>query len=203
MITVITLLFGNLPYADLTIVNNRKYCKKWGYKFILVKPDSPPLEDRNPIWYKVKRAQHQLLMSDYLLYLDADAYFYNHDKSLEYLIDMLGDSDMLLSTDPPWSNINVNTGAWLVRSCLNSHFILQDWWDVPLTHPNLGHTWPIEQAAFNRVVRPAHTGIKVVEAAVLNGKGSPEDFIRHPCGLPKDMSEKVKTIEKDLDGKSA
>ena len=197
-ITVLSLLFGDLPYADLSIANNRRYCQAHGYNFVLAKPDAPPVPDRNPIWYKVLRSAEYLLEADYLLFLDADAYIFNRMIKVETLAEMLADGAMILSIDPPWSDTSANTGGFLVRRCGLAFDILRDWWSVPLSYPHHGHIWPIEQAAFNEVIRAFdqyNAGIRVIDERWLNGKGSPDDFIRHPCG--QSIEEKIARIKND------
>lgn len=186
-ITVATLVFGELPYFRYTEAINRRYCEHRGYRFEVMRPERQVL--RSPIWYKVQGAKELLAESDYVLFVDADAFFVSEAQGIERLIEEhMGDAAILFGTDRrdknfAWSDTNANCGVFLVRNCPKGFEILEEWWNSPLQGDRKWlWAWPPEQGAFNAYVRggPNARWIKVIYYAHMNGADGL--FIRHLIG---------------------
>jgi hypothetical protein len=181
---VATLLFGELPYFRYTQAINRLYCRRHGYSYKIIRP--PRQVQRCPIWFKVSGVAALLPSANFVLFMDADAYFVDHAKSLESLIhEQMEGATLLIGTDRrdetfAWSDSDANTGVFLIRRAEEAFGILADWWDAPLKYDKKWlWAWPPEQAAFNRYVRTGRYAdrIKVVRYSYMNGADGP--FIRH------------------------
>lgn len=183
-IVVATLRFGEVPYFNYSAKINRQYCHRHGYSMYTI--EAPPQTERHPIWYKVRGVRELLPSADLVLFMDADAYFVDHEKTLESLIqEHMGDAAFLVGNDRRdseyvYSDEDANMGVYLVRNSDEGIGILDDWWNVPLVHgTDTFWQWPLEQTAFNSYVRKGRysRGIKVIHYAHMNGRDG--KFIRH------------------------
>lgn len=204
---LLTLVFGEVPYFRYTEAINREYCDRHGYGFQIARPGCDVR--RSPIWQKVEGVQELLSSTDYVLFIDADAYVHDQAKRIEDLIaEHMGDAAILLGTDRrdrdfAWSDENANCGVFLVRSCDKAAEILAEWWNVPFasTHqpdwfrpwckqPRSRQAWlwrwPSEQGPFNAHVRlgPNRRWIRTIHYAHLNGTDG--TFIRHLIGFTEE-----------------
>lgn len=187
-ITVATLAFGEVPYLRYTEAINRRYCTMHGYRFEVIRPQEQVL--RSPIWYKVSGVRDLLPASDYVLFLDADAYVIDLRCPIEALVtEHMGEAAMLLGADRrdkdfAWSDTNGNAGTFLVRNCEKAFEILDEWWNSPLEHNRKWlWAWPPEQGSLNAHIRtgPNAAWIKVIYYAHMNGVDG--TFIRHLIGF--------------------
>lgn len=189
-IHVMTLAYGDVPYATFSIDINSAYCKRHGYAFTVIRPDEPPLSDRDPVWYKVKGVRDGLAGHSHILFLDADAYFFDFERRIEQLIDetMRPDDLVVVGNDAQdrevcWSRDSANTGTFLVRSGAEATALFQEWWDLPLHRPDWGVTWPFEQGGFQRhIFHKYRDRIHLVPYHHLNGRDGM--FIRHLVHMP-------------------
>jgi hypothetical protein len=187
-ITVATFVFGDVPYFGYTEAINRSYCDRHGHGFHILRP--PEKIRRCPVWYKVSGVKNLLAGSDFVLFIDADAFFLDCTKSLQSLIDehMRG-AALLFGTDRQdknfaWSDSDANTGVFLVRNCQHAVEVLEEWWNVPAVYDDRWlWTWPPEQGAFNAHVRLGRYAdqIKVINYKYMNGNDG--SFIRHLSGF--------------------
>jgi hypothetical protein len=186
-ILVATLHFGEIPYASYTKAANSSYCERHGYKFVVIRPYDQT--ERHPIWFKVKGVGDLLPSTEYLLFIDADAYFIDHEQSIESLIERhMREATFLIGNDRrdatyAYNDEKANTGVFVVRNRPKAFEILHDWWDVPQhCDPKSLWLWPIEQDAFNTYIRTgrhAHD-IRMIHYQYLNGRDG--TFIRHLMG---------------------
>jgi hypothetical protein len=115
-----------------------------------------------------------------VLYLDADAVIVDPSRKVEKLLPLLGSCDLLAARDSSW---NVNTGVMLARQAARE--LLRSWDALPLAYPELGHTWPLDELAFNRhIVNTPGLGDRVAVTPLV--RGSVGDFmggsyIQHFC----------------------
>jgi len=186
-ITVATFVFGDVPYLRYTEAINRSYCGRYGYEFRIMHP--PNRIRRCPVWYKVSGVTSLLPESDFILFVDADAFFVDHTKTVSSLIDEhMNGVALMFGTDRQnkdfaWSDSDANTGVFLIRNCRQAFEVLNEWWNVPLLYDNKWlWTWPPEQGAFNAHVRLGRHAdqIRVIEYKHINGNDG--SFIRHLSG---------------------
>lgn len=196
-IHVMTLVYGDVPYARFSVAINSAYCRRHGYAFTVIQPDEPPLRDRDPVWYKVKGVRDGLAGHSHVLFLDADAYFYDFDRRVENLIaETMRPGDLVVvgndaqDREVCWSKDSANVGTFLVRCGPDSAAMFQEWWDLPLHHPDWGKTWPFDQAGFQRHIFHRHRDrIHLVPYYLLNGRDGM--FIRHLVHMPNDQRREI------------
>lgn len=207
-ITVATLSFAEVSYLRYTEAINRAYCARHGYRFEIIRPTQQLV--RSPIWYKVEGVRALLAESDYVLFLDADAFFIDMSRSVEALIaEHMGDAAILLGTDRrdknfAWSDTNANCGVFLVRNCAQGFDILSEWWDSPLRDDRRWlWAWPPEQGAFNAHIRsgPNARWIRTINYIHMNGADG--TFIRHLIGFSEEqrlalLRRQVRACQVDL-----
>merc|ERR1711933_627624 len=68
-------------YANVTELHNRRYADRWGYGFHAV--DHAIDRKRVPHWSKLHAVQLFLPEYDFLLWIDADAVFFDHSLRIE------------------------------------------------------------------------------------------------------------------------
>src|SRR6266436_8802890 len=200
-IIVTTLAFGDVPYFSFSERINRKYCDIHGYEFKVIAPSEEI--GRSPIWRKVSGVATLLPDADFVLFLDADAYFRDFSVPLMPLIQHMSDAALLLGSDRrdrtfAWSDRNANTGVFVVRNSKQGFRVFEEWWNAPIRYDSRWlWMWPPEQAALNYVVRPLFPEcvIKVIPYFYMNG--SDGTFIRHLMGMPND--QRVQVLKSELE----
>ena len=121
---------------------NATYCRRHGYHHIVKK--FPPRPDRACLWEKLPAIRQELHHCDYLLYLDADAFFYSHELTVELeLIPFLENKQILMAADIASETIRrdptvPNSGVILIRCSQRAEEILRIW-DESSERPELEH----------------------------------------------------------------
>jgi hypothetical protein len=116
-------------------------------------------------WLKVYHVKRNLNDCDYLLYLDADAVFYNFlFKIEEELVPLLGDASCLVARDILQESsrgigegvcTDSNVGVLLFKNNKIVHNMLSLWdglTDLP-EHDYMRYTWPPEQIGFDFIMK--------------------------------------------------
>ena len=110
---------------------NEAYCRRHGYEFVL--KTFPPRDDREWCWSKIPAMREELHDCDFLLYLDADAFFYSQELTIEEeLIPLLENKQIMMSANHMSEGIRhqpnqPNTGVILVRNTDKAAEILRRW----------------------------------------------------------------------------
>lgn len=208
-IAVLTLQFGELDYFKHTSEINRKYCNRFGYEWIIA--SAVMGQQRNPIWSKVKRTSELLLRGDYnyVVFMDADAWFHNQTKRIESLIETHFDdsTQILVGTNRrdrsfAWNDSNANTGVFIAKNTPLGVHIFAEWWHACIYDPETAFRWPVEQLAFHRHIFPRwHRvgAIKLIPYYMMTGLDG--EFIRHAAGLSnRGKTETIKAAHKTLLG---
>ena len=110
---------------------NEAYCQRHGYEYIV--KTFLPREDRAWCWSKIPAMREELHDCDFLLYLDADAFFYSHELTVEReLLPLLGDKQIMMSADYVSEELRhqptkPNTGVILIRNSEKTAKILHVW----------------------------------------------------------------------------
>jgi hypothetical protein len=205
---VITLGTKNiLNYSKYIFDINRAYCEKNGYTYIQY---NDTLDKNRPVpWSKIIAVKNHLDIFDWIMWIDADAMFFNHDIRIE---DRIDDSYNLIigkSCGDTWIDnqsddfVNINTGCFLIRGkCSWSHYLLDElysrddclknkWWEnYALMQVFLENNYLINNK------------IKIIEQELINGyenrlydyfSYSSEQFILHYAGVSTE--EKTFCIE--------
>ena len=96
---------------------NRKYCEKHGYDFKVLHNIHPNTRDLHPAWSKLPHMCDILSDYDYVVWIDGDAFFCNHDQKIE---DWVTDQDITVGIDPgdyvPGQDFRVNTGLMIIKN---------------------------------------------------------------------------------------
>lgn len=171
------------------------YCFKHGYDFLFSNEQS--FIDRPPAWSKLSHIQNALPNYDWVMWIDDDAMFANHDIGLESIIETYGSSgkDIIIAKDMCY----LNTGVVLYR---NTDFVKRflDRWmsDESYLKADVKKGW--EQQIFNMEYKndsELEKRVSVVPMRVMNsflgGKRSDVkkglhmyevgDFIVHASGI--------------------
>jgi len=110
---------------------NEAYCWRHGYEHIV--KTFVPRDDRSPHWAKIPAMREELHDCDFLLYVDADAFFYSHELTIEEeLLPLLGDKQIMMSADYTCEGIRhqpdkPNTGVILMRNTEQVAEMLRVW----------------------------------------------------------------------------
>ncbi|HEX6826577.1 MAG TPA: hypothetical protein VF077_09715 [Nitrospiraceae bacterium] len=152
MIRVCSLHFGKRPYFTESKRFGEAYCARHGYTWHIL-PGVSSTDDRDLRWSKIPGVKTILGLPDtsHVFYIDADAVVSNPAKSLDLLVNLLGDKDLLISEDTP---NHINTGVWLARPTAID--LLSFWETTPALDPSLCHRWPVDEAGFIEHVYPRY-----------------------------------------------
>lgn len=184
MIRVCTLQFGERAYFTESKRFGESYCARHRYSWHVL-PGVEHSDGRDLRWSKVSGVASILMMpnTDFVFYLDADAFVTNPNNSLDRLVAAIGSKDILIGVDWPR---HINTGVWFARP--SSIDILQFWETTPDIDSTLCHRWPVDEAGFIEHVEPRYRDRIVVknrqELNLVNGfvhhymTGSPENKLR-------------------------
>jgi hypothetical protein len=168
---------------------NEVYCRRHGYEYVV--KTFIPRDDRSPHWAKIPAMREELHDCDFLLYLDADAFFYSHELMIEEeLLPFLEDKQIMMSADLASENIRhqpnkPNGGVVLVRNSEKSAEFLQRW-DESSERPgmeefrfNLYHD---QEACFRTVWQECADDVQLLKDYYLMN-GFCGVFIRHLMGM--------------------
>ncbi|QNN23318.1 hypothetical protein HED60_13880 [Planctomycetales bacterium ZRK34] len=117
---------STMAYRDIVFANHRRYCQRHGYQ--LIHDTSRPKPGRTGYWTKIHLIQQHLHMVDWLMWIDCDAMFMNHDVKLETIL-LDEHRDMILSRSPDVPRAAwINTGVFFIRDTLwVRHFLDVVW----------------------------------------------------------------------------
>lgn len=169
---------------------NEAYCRRHGYEYVL--KTFLPRDDRACCWSKIPAMREELHDCDFLLYLDADAFFYSHELQVEEeLIPLLGSKQLMMSANctgekDRFQPDRPNTGVLLVRNTEKAAELLRVW-DEASENPGLSElrlAMEPEQEACVRTIWKEHADdIKLLkDYYLMNGVNGM--FIRHLMEMP-------------------
>lgn len=123
-------------YAHETAEICRRYCAKWGYEFEI--HGMPPgfERDRPHPWTRVFHGREILKRHDvdFVIYVDADAFFTDFSISADWIVEKLKTHDMIFAPDVrdakvTWHADLPNAGVFAASHKALDLFDM--WWDVP------------------------------------------------------------------------
>ena len=115
----------NEEYIDLHNKNIKKYCDKWGYKYLHVKKNDSGI---SPYWYKVFLVNDLIKTDeyDYVFWMDSDTIINNFNIDLgEDILDKY-DSDIFVASDNIKYDV-FNSGLFIVRNSEIGRKFMDDW----------------------------------------------------------------------------
>ncbi len=136
-ITVCQFSTSNVPYLNYTREINKAYCDKLGYNYYVELDDQKimsKLEGRSITWYKphlIREVMEKFYDSEYILFLDIDAVFANHDHYIEEFIESSADIVMTKDHGPSL----VNAGVILIKNNMRVYSLMKKWWDLGDKYP--------------------------------------------------------------------
>lgn len=126
-------------YGDVNFLINKLYCKKHNLSIIF--SNKKQYSDRHVVWERVPLLLDNISNFDYLIWIDADAFFYNHVNSIADVINANIDANFIFSND--YGNTNINTGFFIVKNSQYSIDFLTKWgYDKELNDNNTRPHWP-------------------------------------------------------------
>ena len=113
-------------YGDICLEINRLYCQKHGYE--LIRSNKRTYNDRHPTWERFPLLLKHIENYDYVVWIDADAFFYNSAPPLEEIINHYK-KDILLSADADTylTPDSVNAGFFILKNTKQVISILNKW----------------------------------------------------------------------------
>lgn len=150
---------------------NALYCGRHNYIFkSFVKPYKDILDEISPkthcTWYKVYLINHLLKDTEflsannirYIMWIDGDALFINHDISLQSIIKEGRFRDLIVSEDMNPCCL-INAGVLIIRVCEWSCSLWRDVWDCK----NYDNVFFYEQSALLKVLKARREGLDRVK----------------------------------------
>ena len=126
--------YGKCDYGDFSSINHHDYANKHGYSYVKKIVNNDDYQNWHPTWIKIDVIKTYLHIFDYVVWIDADAVFYNQDISIEDLID--DNIDLVipkLEVDRITGNMwtNTTTGFMIWKNSDWSFKVLNELWNNP------------------------------------------------------------------------
>jgi len=110
-------------FADLNYLINKKYCQKYNLDIIVSHQKKYP--SRYSAWERLPLVLKHLTNYDYLIWVDADAFFYPNAGNILSVINDNPAVDFIFSKDI--GNQNINSGIFIVKNTAYSKIFLEKW----------------------------------------------------------------------------
>jgi len=110
-------------YGEINYKINKKYSEKYNLEIIL--SNKKKLYNRHSAWERLPLLLENILNFDYLIWIDADAFFYNDATNIVDVINDNRDVNFIFSKD--LGNNNINTGIFIVKNSQYSIDFLTRW----------------------------------------------------------------------------
>ena len=146
--------YGKCDYGDFVSLNHHEYANKHGYSYIKKIVNNDDYQDWHPTWIKIDVLKTYLPIFDYVVWIDADAVFYNQDIKIE---DFIEDGiDLVipkLEFDRVSGNVwtNTTTGFMIWKNSEWSRNTLNELWDNP---KEFRFEFFHEQTRLDEILRP-------------------------------------------------
>ena len=142
-------------FGDINYKINKAYCDKHGYD--IIRDSQRRMPNREPNFERIALAKKYLPHYDYVIWIDADAYFYIDSPPIDLVINDYSEFDFILSSDndddpvapdvelpvfhghtkhPDWERLEkfpnhgaekINSGVFIVKNTAYSMMILDLW----------------------------------------------------------------------------
>ena len=124
-------------YGEINYNINKLYCEKYNFDIILSKEKK--YTNRHSAWERLPLLLENISKYDYLIWIDADAFFYNDSNNIEDIINKNRNINFIFSKDI--GNNNINTGIFIVKNSEYSIKFLTKWVDEELYRINPYPGW--------------------------------------------------------------
>lgn len=123
-ICVVMFYDENVTFGNMSFEINQQYCLK--NNMDIIKSDVKSYKNRTSHWERLPLIMKYLPNYDYIIWIDADAIFYDDSPNIKHIINQHLDKDFIFSMDrPPLTNIN--TGVFIVKNTEYSRSFLKKW----------------------------------------------------------------------------
>ena len=113
-------------YADINYKINKHYCDKYG--ITIIHSNTKTYIDRHPAWERIPLMLKYINDYDYVIWIDADAFFYIDSPNILEIINQTPDVPIIFSRDHFRDNDNeVNSGFIIVKNHEYSIRFLLEW----------------------------------------------------------------------------
>ena len=110
-------------YGDINYNINKLYCEKYGLDLIL--SNEKTYDDRHPAWERLPLILKHIKKYDYLIWIDADAFFYINSGNISDVINQNQNVNFIFSKDI--TNNNINTGIMIIKNTQFSIDFINKW----------------------------------------------------------------------------
>lgn len=110
-------------YAEINYKINKLYCDN--YKIDLLYSNQKKYPKRKANWERLPFLLENIKKYDYLIWIDADAFFYIDSPNITDIINNNSNSELIFSQDI--GNRNINTGFFIVKNSSFSVDFLKKW----------------------------------------------------------------------------
>jgi len=110
-------------YGELNYKINKKYCEKYNLDIIL--SNTKKYNNRHSAWERLPLILEHISKYDYLIWIDADAFFYNDANNIIDVINKNTNVNFIFSKDI--GNNNINSGIFIVKNSQYSIDFLTKW----------------------------------------------------------------------------
>jgi hypothetical protein len=110
-------------YGDINYNINKLYCEKYNLSIIL--SNEKKYSNRHSAWERLPLLIDNISKFDYLIWIDADAFFYNDADNIIDIINNNINVNFIFSNDI--GNNNINTGFFIVKNSEYSIDFLTKW----------------------------------------------------------------------------
>jgi hypothetical protein len=100
-------------YGDINYKINKIYCEK--HNFDLICSNKKKYKHRHSAWERLPLILEHIEKYDYIIWIDADAFFYIDSANICNIIEKNMDKNFIFSNDI--GNKNINTGLMIIKNC--------------------------------------------------------------------------------------
>jgi hypothetical protein len=168
-------------YAGKAAAINEKYASQHGYGFQHHIQHIPATDRHAMVWKMVEVLRQSLNNTDAVMYIDSDAVFNDHSKSLDWLFGVPG--EIIGCSDSPNGQSFINTGTLFVKNTKRARMLLEQWWFM---REDPKYTiFPYEQMALSDLAREYPEDIIARPATEFNSvwqelrQGRRDTFVLH------------------------
>ena len=119
-------------YGDINYEINKKYCDK--HNIELIRCNKRRHSNRHPAWERIPLILTHINDYDYVMWIDADAFFYNDAKNIVDIINDNRNVNFIFSNDI--GNNSINTGVFIVKNSQYSIDFLTRWGNDEVLYKN-------------------------------------------------------------------
>lgn len=154
-------------YGDINYEINKMYCDKNNIE--LIRCNERRHSNRHPAWERIPLILKYINDYDYVMWIDADAFFYNDANNIVDIINVNRNYNFIFSNDI--GNDNINTGVYIVKNSQYSIDFLSRWlYDEDLYKNNRYPGWwdqGVLIEMFNQNILDIKNNCKIFDYGVL------------------------------------